>query len=140
MSDVIVAPETRDLARLGNQLCAWLSTRMPGASNLAISNLAYPRGAGQSHESILFDAAWCADGRAQSRGFVLRIKPMRHTVYPDDLFEEQYQLMSVLHAHGRVRVALYEKAAVAVSYPKRYAPSWKSLDMQMQPGRSVWSI
>lgn len=105
MSDVIVAPETRDLAMLGHQLCAWLSARMPGAGNLAISNLAYPRGAGQSHESILFDASWFADGRRQSRGLVVRIKPMRHTVYPDDLFEEQYQLMSVLHAHGRVRVA-----------------------------------
>jgi len=105
MSEVIVAPETRDLTSLGRQLRAWLSTKLPDAKDIGISNLAYPRGAGQSHESILFDADWSADGRRQSRGLVVRIKPMRHTVYPDDLFEEQYQLMSVLHAHGRVRVA-----------------------------------
>jgi aminoglycoside phosphotransferase (APT) family kinase protein len=58
-----------------------------------------------SHESILFDAGWVADGRRQSQGFVVRIKPVRYPVFPDDLFEEQYRLMSVLHAQGSVRVA-----------------------------------
>ena len=62
MSDVIVAPETRDLEVLAAKLRDWLGGRMPGARDIAITNLAYPRGAGQSHETILFDAAWRRNG------------------------------------------------------------------------------
>jgi len=105
MSNVIVAPQTRDLVELGAQLSRWLAARMPGAQDLRIENLAYPFGAGQSHETILFDAVWRQDGRDHARGCVVRIKPTRHTVYPDDLFDQQYQLMQVLHEEGRVRVA-----------------------------------
>jgi len=105
MSNVIVAPETRDLAELAGQLSLWLAAQMPGARDLRIENLAYPFGAGQSHETILFDAFWRQDGRDHAQGCVVRIKPTRHTVYPDDLFDQQYQLMRVLHEEGRVRVA-----------------------------------
>ena len=58
MSDVIVAPETRDLEDLATKLAQWLSTQIPGATGVVIDNLAYPRGAGQSHETVLFDARW----------------------------------------------------------------------------------
>ncbi len=56
MSDVIVAPETRDLSSLNNQLTEWMATHLTDATDVQLSNLAYPRGAGQSHETILFDA------------------------------------------------------------------------------------
>ena len=102
---VIVAPETRDLRTLAGQLAGWLQPRISEAGDIRIENLAYPQGAGRSHETILFDASWSADGRRQTRSCVVRIKPMRHTVFPDDLFEQQYRVMQVLHAQGRVRVA-----------------------------------
>jgi aminoglycoside phosphotransferase (APT) family kinase protein len=105
MSDVIVAPETRDLDRLGRQLSAWLTARIDGARDVRIDKLDYPRGAGLSHETILFDARWSADGADHARGCVVRIKPTGHQVFPDTFFEEQYRLMAVLHAQGRVRVA-----------------------------------
>src|SRR3989442_14706675 len=82
-----------------------MSARMPEASELRIENLTYPRGAGQSHETILFDACWSEKGEARNGGFVVRIKPGRFTVYPDDLFEEQYRLMKVLSDGGYVKVA-----------------------------------
>ncbi|CAN7395770.1 phosphotransferase family protein [Phenylobacterium sp. LjRoot219] len=105
MSNVIVAPEVRDLSRLADQLGRWLAVQIPGAQDVRIENLAYPFGAGQSHETILFDAAWRQDGRDVAQGCVVRIRPTRHTVYPDTLFEEQYRLMHLLHDEGRVRVA-----------------------------------
>lgn len=105
MSDVIVAPETRDLGDLGRDLAAWMRRQLPAAQDLAIANLTYPRGAGQSHETILFDAHWNEGGEARSRGCVVRIKPSRFTVFPDNLFDEQYQVMKVLHDGGYVRVA-----------------------------------
>jgi len=107
MSDgkVIVAPRLRDLDELSRDLTAWLRQRMPEAKDLRLDNFDYPHGAGRSHETILFDAAW-SDGRETlTQGMVVRIKPSNHTYYPDDLFDEQIRIMQVLHEQGRVKVA-----------------------------------
>jgi aminoglycoside phosphotransferase (APT) family kinase protein len=105
VSDLIVAPETRDLDDLAKDLANWLAGKMPGASAIRIDNLDYPRGAGMSHETVLFDAHWNEGGKAQSKGCVVRIKPGHHTVFPDDLFTQQYKIMKLLHDGSYVRVA-----------------------------------
>lgn len=105
MSDVIVAPETRDLEELAERLAAWLGKQMPQAGGIAVDGLAYPRGAGQSHETVLFDARWTEQGEECVQGCVVRIKPRSFTVFPDNLFDEQYQVMKVLSDGGYVRVA-----------------------------------
>lgn len=105
MSGEIVAPETRDLDLLAAQLTTWLHARLGNASDIRITNLDYPRGAGMSHETILFDASWLSAGERHNQGCVVRIRPTQHQVFPDTLFEEQYRLMNVLHEHGKVRVA-----------------------------------
>ncbi len=105
MSDIIVAPETRDLEELAGLVTRWMETRLPGARGMQLHNFSYPRGAGQSHETILFDAQWNENGKACSQGCVLRIKPTRFTMFPDDLFEEQYRLMKLLYDGEYVRVA-----------------------------------
>ena len=96
MSGVIVAPHVRDLPTLSDQLSRWLGARLQGATDVNVLNLAYPSGAGQSHETILFDAMWTLAGQSREQGMVVRIKPIAHMVYPDDLFEEQYKLMRLL--------------------------------------------
>ncbi|MDG2001835.1 MAG: phosphotransferase family protein [Novosphingobium sp.] len=105
MSDIIVAPHVRDLDDLARALAGWLSPRLPGASDIRLENLTYPRGAGQSHETILFDAHWREGGEDREQGMVVRIKPTSFTVYPDDLFIEQYRIMQVMHEGGYVPVA-----------------------------------
>jgi aminoglycoside phosphotransferase (APT) family kinase protein len=105
VSDVIVAPEVRDLQVLADQIAAWVAPRLPGSSDVRVENLAYPFGAGQSHETVLFDLSWSQDGRRMTQGCVVRIKPTWHTVYPDDLFVQQHRIIQVLHADGRVKVA-----------------------------------
>ena len=105
MSDVIVAPATRDLEILAAKLTAWMSDRMPEASGIRLGNFDYPKGAGQSHETILYDAEWNEGGAERAQGFVVRIKPSSFTVFPDNLFEQQYQLMKVLYDGEHVRVA-----------------------------------
>jgi len=102
---VIVAPAVRNLPELSIQLAGWLRPRLAGANDLFVTNLEYPRGAGQSHETILFDAIWTENGQRRERGYVVRIKPTRFTVYQDDMFVEQYRLMRVLHESGLVKVA-----------------------------------
>jgi aminoglycoside phosphotransferase (APT) family kinase protein len=101
----LVAPEVRDLDPLAHQLVAWMGGRMPEARDIHVANLTYPSGAGQSHETILFDASWTEGGRRVEQGMVVRIKPGRHTVYPDDLFDEQLKVMRLLRDSGKVRVA-----------------------------------
>ncbi|ALJ18821.1 phosphotransferase family protein [Microbacterium sp. No. 7] len=103
-SEMIVAPAQRDLGELARQLTAWLQARL-GVREVRVRDLSYPRGAGQSHETILFSAAWDDADGAHDRGLVVRIKPTAFTVFYDDLFEEQFRLMRVLHESGRVRVA-----------------------------------
>ena len=120
MSDQIVAPRTRDLSELGAQIVPWLESRLPGATNLRIANLDYPRGAGRSHETILFDASWSEGGRERHEGYVIRVKPDANPVYPDDLFEEQYRVMKVLHDLSIVPVAEtigYEEDPALVGAP-----------------------
>jgi aminoglycoside phosphotransferase (APT) family kinase protein len=105
VTGVIVAPRVRDLETLSRQLAAWLGARLPGATDVRLQNLAYPLGAGQSHETVLFDAAWSADGRLHEQGMVVRIKPTGRTVFPDDLFDQQYAIMRLLAERGWAPVA-----------------------------------
>jgi aminoglycoside phosphotransferase (APT) family kinase protein len=105
VSDVIVAPHTRDLEILAEDLRGWVLQRMPDARDLRIVNLAYPRGAGQSHETVLFDIEWTQDGDRRHQGCVVRIKPASFTVFPDNLFDEQYRVMKALGEGDLVRVA-----------------------------------
>ncbi|MEZ5737671.1 MAG: phosphotransferase family protein [Novosphingobium sp.] len=102
---MIVAPATRDLDDLAKDLAGWLAGKLSDASDITLENLTYPRGAGQSHETILFDAKWQEGGRERTQGCVVRIKPTDFTVFPDNLFDEQYKVMKVLHDGGYVRVA-----------------------------------
>jgi aminoglycoside phosphotransferase (APT) family kinase protein len=105
MSDVIVAPETRDLEDLARSLAEWMGGKLPDASDVYFDNLTYPRGAGQSHETILFDAHWKEGGEERTQGLVVRIKPGSFTVFVDTLFEQQFGVMKVLSDGGYVRVA-----------------------------------
>jgi aminoglycoside phosphotransferase (APT) family kinase protein len=156
LSDQIVAPETRDLNELATALTCWLSERLKGASDLRLDNFDYPRGAGMSHETILFDAHWREDGESQMRGMVVRIKPGSQTVFPDDLFDQQYQVMRVMHDGQYVRVAevmwlepessilgrpffVMEKkhGRVPVSYPPYAATGWVS-ELSEAQHRKIW--
>lgn len=156
LSDMIVAPETRDLGDLARDLAGWLARQMPDARNIRIENLDYPRGAGMSHETVLFDAHWQEGGQSRSRGCVVRIKPSRFTVFPDNLFEEQYRVMQALHEGNYVRVArplwfepdpsvlgnaffVMEKkqGRVPVSYPPYSTTGWLAEASPAQR-RKVW--
>jgi aminoglycoside phosphotransferase (APT) family kinase protein len=152
----IVAPHVRDLATLADALVVWLGVRMPKARDIRLADLRYPLGAGMSHETILFDASWAEGSRTEHRGMVVRIKPTRHFVYQDDMFEEQYRLMELMHDSGHVRVArplwfehdplllgapffVMEKVAgrVAVSYPPYSQVGWL-VDTAPADRRRMW--
>ncbi|MBP6580386.1 MAG: phosphotransferase family protein [Sphingorhabdus sp.] len=143
VSPAIVAPNVRDLNDLAGTLVEWFTQKIDGASDVRVTNLSYPLGAGMSHETILFDAAWREDGVDIAQGMVVRIKPTNSLVYCDDMFDQQYRLIELMHANGAVRVAkpmwfeadgsilgapffVMEKVAgrVAVSYPPYSKSGW----------------
>ena len=152
----IVAPNVRDLASLASTLSTWLAARMLSARDVHVDNLSYPLGAGMSHETILFDASWHEGSRTQKQGMVVRIKPMRDTVYPEDLFVQQHRLIQLMHEQARVRVAkplwfeedgailgapffVMEKVAgrVAVSYPPYSREGWL-VETAPAERRQIW--
>jgi aminoglycoside phosphotransferase (APT) family kinase protein len=152
----IVSPNVRDLDTLADALVGWIGDRMPAARDLRLTDLRYPLGAGMSHETILFDATWTEGSRTTRRGMVVRIKPTRHFVYQDDMFDQQYRLMQLMHDSGHVRVArslwfehdpallgapffVMEKVAgrVAVSYPP-YSQSGWLVDAAPADRRRMW--
>lgn len=152
----IVAPGTRDLDTLASDLSSWLKGRLPGADRVRIENLRYPLGAGMSHETILFDASWDEAGAARQQGMVVRIKPGGNPVYQDDMFQEQYALMELMHRSGHVRASrplwfeplpdllgapffVMEKAygRVPVSYPS-YGQSGWVVDAAPAARRTMW--
>jgi len=101
----VVALDKRDLEQLSRDLATWLVQRLPDASDLCISDLSYPLGAGLSHETILFDAHWHTSAGERSEGLVVRIKPTRHQVFLDDMFDQQFQIMAFMQALNVVPVA-----------------------------------
>ena len=155
MSDVIVAPKVRDLDQVSLMLEGWLRSRLPAARSISVVNAAYPRGAGQSHETILFDLETeTADGPGR-QGCVIRIKPQEFTIYPDDLFEQQYRVMQAVR--GTVKVAeilwveedpslfgspffVMEKldGRVPVSIPRYRHTGWVA-DATPQQRRKMWA-
>ena len=156
-SPAIVAPNVRDLPELAAALVGWLAGKMPDAEDIRVTNLSYPLGAGMSHETILFDAHWRQGGAEQMQGMVVRIKPIGHTFYPDDLFDEQYKLIELMHASGKVRVArplwfepdgtilgapffVMEKVSgrVTVSYPP-YSKSGWLVETAAADRRTLWA-
>jgi aminoglycoside phosphotransferase (APT) family kinase protein len=152
----IVAPRVRDLDELARTLAGWLGGRLVEARDICVSNLSYPLGAGMSHETILFDAFWRERGSDRTQGMVVRVKPTRHTVYLDELFDTQYRCMKFMHDHGEVRVArpmwfeadasilgapffVMEKVPgrVAVSYPPYSRHGWL-VDATPAERRRMW--
>jgi aminoglycoside phosphotransferase (APT) family kinase protein len=102
------APEPsrlRDPNDVERALLAWLPGRVgSGATGVRVGNFDYPVGAGASNETILFEATWNERGEERRADLVLRVHPARNQMFLETYFREQFELLSVLHEHGLVKV------------------------------------
>jgi aminoglycoside phosphotransferase (APT) family kinase protein len=89
-------PEQRNLAEARGQLESWLESQLPGATDMRVSELSTPGFTGFSNETLLFDAAWTADGAAHTESLVARVKPVGHSVFLVQNFDLQYRVMQAL--------------------------------------------
>jgi aminoglycoside phosphotransferase (APT) family kinase protein len=91
----------RDLAAAAVTLRGWLARRL-GDEELKVGNLTYPSGAGLSNETILFEARQAS---GQVHELVLRLGPAPdYQLFLDPDLRRQYDLITVLHSLGTVRV------------------------------------
>src|SRR5262245_61055052 len=91
----------RDLETASRNLAGWLEGRL--GKNVAVSGLRVPTGAGLANETLLFEAAFDANGERQSRGLVARVKPEAVQLFPDPDFEGLFKLLQVLHDEKLVK-------------------------------------
>jgi aminoglycoside phosphotransferase (APT) family kinase protein len=70
-------------------IARYLTPRLPGCSDMAITNLFRIPG-GASRETWMFDAAWTEDGQPRSAEFVLRKDPPASLVESDRLVEYSF--------------------------------------------------
>jgi aminoglycoside phosphotransferase (APT) family kinase protein len=88
--------QRRDRDEARRRLTQWLAARLPGATDLWVSPLGGPAATGFSNETILFDAAWRADGVDHARSLAIRVKPTVHTVFLDSVFDDQFRVIKAL--------------------------------------------
>ena len=90
-------PAQRDRGEAREALTRWIQARQPGSEDVWVSEVGGPTYSGYSHETLFFDANWKdVDGRRVENRFVARVKPSRHTVFPDDAFAAEHRVMSAL--------------------------------------------
>jgi len=101
----VALPPARDLDAARILLTGWLGARLgPSAGDLRLSELSGPPTNGFSNETIVFDATWATAGGSHEEGFVVRVRPTSHAVFPDDHFDDQYRVMAILDAATDVAV------------------------------------
>lgn len=95
----------RDPESIRSTLEQWMTTQIPGAESVTITDLTIPQASGFSNETFLLDAHWSIDGVEERAELVLRSQPAEHLLFPEiDLLAQQYGVMTRLGRHSNVPV------------------------------------
>jgi aminoglycoside phosphotransferase (APT) family kinase protein len=85
-----------DEAGTTQALTAWLTSKLPAAQDVAVTDLAIPQSAGMSMTTILFNANWTEQGAAVRLALVARVAPSEPGVFMDPDLEKEFNLMKIL--------------------------------------------
>jgi aminoglycoside phosphotransferase (APT) family kinase protein len=78
-----------DTELAAKRLADWLSSKVPDAKDITVTDVQVPGAGGLSNETVLFTATWREGGIEQTRGMVARVQPDGPGVFPDyDLCKE----------------------------------------------------
>jgi len=94
--------------------------RQIGVTDVTVTDLRSPTGAGTSSATILFTATWLGGGAGQRRDLVVRTHPDKVQLYRTPDFRKQYDVIAALHRSARVRVPealFYEDDASVLGVP-----------------------
>jgi len=88
----------RDADETARQLETWF-TEVAGVEAVAVREVSIPGSTGWSNETVFCEATWTRDGEVEHHRLVTRIAPSGYTVFPDDTFDLQYDIMRALGEH-----------------------------------------
>jgi aminoglycoside phosphotransferase (APT) family kinase protein len=94
----------RDPDETARQLARWLAG-VAGVDDVHVDEVSIPGSTGWSNETVFFDARWSRDGEVEHHRLVARIAPSGYTVFPDDTFDMQYEIMRALAERTTVPMA-----------------------------------
>lgn len=97
-------PEQRDLEATRGILAGWLTTKIPGATDVEVSTISGPGNTGFSNETLIFGASWKERGATRTEALVVRPRPTQHTVFLEQDFESQYRVLIALAERTNVPV------------------------------------
>jgi aminoglycoside phosphotransferase (APT) family kinase protein len=81
------------------QLRSWILTRKQ-ASEAEVSPIESPANTGYSHQTMLLDASWTAEGRRHAERFVAKLLRPGHDVFLEPDFAAEYRVMKALQGSG----------------------------------------
>jgi aminoglycoside phosphotransferase (APT) family kinase protein len=96
----VALPSQRDPDKTREQLCEWLAARVPGSTDVAVSEIGGPAYNGYSHETLIFDASWNDHGREQQKGLVARVEPSSHSIFFEQDVGAEARVMRAMAASG----------------------------------------
>ncbi len=90
-------PDQRDPEVTRARLQSWLTTRLAGASGVAVTAVQTPASTGFSAETLMFEASWQEpDGTSRRERLVAKVAPTGFQIFPEPRFAEQYRLLQIL--------------------------------------------
>jgi aminoglycoside phosphotransferase (APT) family kinase protein len=87
---------TLDVPAAEAALRGWLRGRMPGASDVEISNLDIPQSAGMSMTTVLFEAGWRQEGRTERRSLAARVAPSAPGIFKRPDLAKEFRILQAL--------------------------------------------
>jgi aminoglycoside phosphotransferase (APT) family kinase protein len=114
----VALPSPRQPEQARADLAGWLSARV--GTEVTVGEVGGPPATGFSNETIIFDATWAEDGVRRTHDLVARVQPTSHTVFMDDTFEVQHQVLRALAGAPEVpvpRVRWFEPDAGVLGAP-----------------------
>lgn len=80
----------------------WLPKQLPGATDVAVTNLDIPASSGLSMTTILFDARWTQGGEQTTARLVARLEPTGPSLFPDPDLEREFRLLNALQERTEI--------------------------------------
>ena len=85
-------------------LADWLTTKITGAQDVRVTDVAVPGAGGLSNETVLFTASWRTDGVEHTQGMVARVQPNGPAVLAEYDLSKEARVITALAEHTPVNV------------------------------------
>jgi aminoglycoside phosphotransferase (APT) family kinase protein len=97
-------PPQRDAGTSRGALSRWLRDKVGADGDVRVGEFRGPGSTGFSNETLIADLAYERRGERVEESVVVRVAPTGHVLFPDAVFDAQYEVLRALAAHTPVSV------------------------------------